>query len=68
LLDHSEAATVPHLHADALRSYSACVYLCGDLEHSARAQEQGLAIYDRLEDEYGRAVMLHRRHQRDGAR
>jgi predicted ATPase/class 3 adenylate cyclase len=61
LLDHPEAETVaPHLHADALRSYGAYLYLCGDLKRGERAVEQSLAIYDRVEDEYGRAVMLHR--------
>jgi predicted ATPase/class 3 adenylate cyclase len=61
LLDHPEAETVvPHLRADALRCYGAYLFLCGDLERGERAAKQSLAIYDQLENEYGRAVMLHR--------
>ena len=61
LLDRPEVEAVdPHLHADALRAYGASMYLCGDLLPSERMLEQSLAIYDQLDDEYGRAVMLHR--------
>jgi predicted ATPase/class 3 adenylate cyclase len=61
LLDRPELAAVdPHIRADALRAYSACAFLCGDFSATERAQQQSLALYDELGDQYGRAVVLHR--------
>jgi predicted ATPase/class 3 adenylate cyclase len=61
LLGHPGAEAVsPHLHADALRSYGGSTDLAGQYEAAEQLWRQSLALFDELEDEHGRAVLLHR--------
>ncbi len=53
-------AVPPEILADALREYGAQAFLAGDNQKAERLEEQGLAIYEHLGDDHGRAVMLHR--------
>jgi predicted ATPase len=53
-------AVPPDVLADALREHGAQAFLAGDNRKSERLIEQSLALYEQLEDEHGRAVMLHR--------
>ena len=61
LFDRPEAELVSQsLRAEALRSYGSSLGIAG---HHASAEEvwtESLAIFEQLEDEHGRAVLLHR--------
>ncbi|HEX9351356.1 MAG TPA: adenylate/guanylate cyclase domain-containing protein [Gaiellaceae bacterium] len=61
LLEHQDADSVaPELRAHALRGYGSSFALAGDNEAAERLWEQSLAVFDQLDDEHGRAVLLHR--------
>jgi len=61
LLERPKTETVaPDLRADALRCYAASAYMSGNPQLSERLLEESLAVYEELEDEHGRAVLLHR--------
>jgi predicted ATPase len=61
LLENANTDAVPpEILADALREYGAQAFLAGDNQKAERLEEQSLAIYERLGDDHGRAVMLHR--------
>ena len=56
-----DAEDVPaELRADALRSYGACAYLVGRPDFTQRLCEESLELFERLGNEPGRAVLLHR--------
>jgi predicted ATPase/class 3 adenylate cyclase len=61
LFDQPEAELVSQsLRAEALRAYGSSLGIAG---HSATADEmfaQSLAVFEQLEDEHGRAVLMHR--------
>jgi predicted ATPase len=48
------------LRARALRCYAGSLWLSGEYERSHRANEQSLALFRKLEDDEGIAVLLHR--------
>jgi predicted ATPase/class 3 adenylate cyclase len=48
------------LHGQALRAYGSYLYLAGHHAAAEEAWAQSLAIFEQLEDEPGRAVLLHR--------
>ena len=48
------------IRAHALRAYGSSAHISGDPELAAKLWEQSLALFDELEDEHGRAVLLHR--------
>jgi predicted ATPase/class 3 adenylate cyclase len=50
----------PLLRARALRSFASCVHFAGDVDFAVRLCEQSLAEYERLENDHGRAVLMHR--------
>jgi predicted ATPase len=61
LFDRSEAEDVPQsLRAQALRAYGSSLHIAGDHGTAEEVWTQSLAIFDQLEDEHGRAVLLHR--------
>ena len=61
LLERPEAESVePSLRAHALRSYGSCLGLAGHFQAAEEMWVQSLAIFEQLEDEHGRAVLLHR--------
>jgi predicted ATPase len=56
-----EAGSVsPRLEAEALRAHGSSLWLAGNFAAAEERCLQSLAIFDRLEDEHGRAVLLHR--------
>ncbi len=50
----------PLLRARALRSFGSCAHFAGEFDLSERLWEESLAEYERLGDEHGIAVLLHR--------
>jgi predicted ATPase/class 3 adenylate cyclase len=61
LLERPEAETVhPDLRAHALRAYGSSRFIGGHAEAAERLWEQSLALFEQLDDEHGRAVLLHR--------
>ncbi|MBA3476287.1 MAG: hypothetical protein H0T10_05970 [Actinobacteria bacterium] len=61
LLEHPAAeGAPPHLHAGALSSYGGSTDLTGDYEGAERMWRRSLALFEQVEDEHGRAVLLHR--------
>jgi predicted ATPase/DNA-binding SARP family transcriptional activator len=61
LLEHPAAEAAPReLQAHALRGYGSSISLAGDSDTAERLWEQSLALFERLGDEHGRAVLLHR--------
>ena len=61
LLERPEAESVaPSLRAHALRAYGSCLGLAGDFPAAEQLWVESLAIFQRLEDEHGQAVLLHR--------
>ena len=61
LLERPEAESVaPSLRAHALRAYGSCLGLAGHFRAAEEMWVQSLAIFEQLEDEHGRAVLLHR--------
>ncbi len=61
LLEGMEAEPVaPSLRAHAMRAYGSSLGIAGHYQAAEEMWEQSLAIFERLEDEHGRAVLLHR--------
>jgi tetratricopeptide (TPR) repeat protein len=61
LLERPEAETVAlDLRAHALRAYGSSRLIAGHTEAAERLWEQSLALFEQLDDEHGRAVLLHR--------
>jgi predicted ATPase len=61
LFEHPEADHVSQsLRAQALRAYGSYVHLAGRHETGEEIWSKSLAIFEQLEDEHGRAVLLHR--------
>jgi predicted ATPase/class 3 adenylate cyclase len=61
LLERPEAEGVAlELRAHALRAYGSSTDISGDDDAAKRLYEQSLDLFDRLGDEHGRAVLLHR--------
>lgn len=61
LFDRPEAEHIPaSLRAEALRACGSSLGIAGHFEEAERLWTQSLAIYERLGDEHGRAVLLHR--------
>jgi predicted ATPase/DNA-binding SARP family transcriptional activator len=61
LLDHPGARAVPlALRAHCLRGLGSSHAIAGDTEAAAGLWEESLALFERLGDEHGRAVLLHR--------
>jgi predicted ATPase/class 3 adenylate cyclase len=50
----------PLLRARALRSYGSSAHFAGDFDLAERLWEESLAEYERLDNEHGIAVLLHR--------
>ncbi|HEV8602831.1 MAG TPA: hypothetical protein VGQ68_05475 [Gaiellaceae bacterium] len=61
LFDRPEAEFVSQsLRAQALRAYGSSLHLAGRHETAEEMWAQSLAVFEKLEDEHGRAVLLHR--------
>jgi predicted ATPase len=61
LLEQPEATNVAaDIRAHALRSYGSSAHIAGHPERAEEVWEQSLALFERLGDEHGRAVLLHR--------
>ncbi|MGH2573810.1 MAG: ATP-binding protein [Actinomycetota bacterium] len=61
LFDRPEAEFVsPSLRAQALRAYGSSLHIAGHHPTAAEVWAQSLALFEELEDEHGRAVLLHR--------
>jgi predicted ATPase/DNA-binding SARP family transcriptional activator len=61
LLDRPEAEKVPPVvRANALRAFGGAADMAGCDEAAERLYEQSLVLFERLGDEHGRAVLLHR--------
>ena len=62
LLEHPQAADgVPEgLRGEALRAYGSSLHVAGRPDLAAQVWPQSLEIFERLDDEHNRAVMLHR--------
>jgi predicted ATPase len=58
-LEHADGAA-PLLRARALRSFGSSASFAGEFELAERLWEESLAEYERLGDEHGIAVLLHR--------
>jgi predicted ATPase/class 3 adenylate cyclase len=61
LFDRPEAKNVsPRLRAEALRAYGSSLHIAGRHETAEEMWAQSLGLFEQLEDEHGRAVLLHR--------
>ena len=61
LLEHPNAdAVAPEIRAHALRACGSATDIAGDDDAALRLYEQSFALFDALDDERGRAVLLHR--------
>ncbi len=61
LFDRPEAELVPHsLRAQALRAYGSSLGIAGRFAAAEEMWAQSLAVFEQLNDEHGRAVLLHR--------
>jgi predicted ATPase/DNA-binding SARP family transcriptional activator len=61
LLEHPQAAAVPRdVRAHALRAYGSASDIAGYAEVAERAYAESLALFEKLDDEHSRAVLLHR--------
>jgi predicted ATPase len=61
LLEHPAAeGASPDVRGNALRSYGSSLHIAGHPEQAERVWERSLSLFDQLEDEHGRAVLLHR--------
>jgi predicted ATPase/class 3 adenylate cyclase len=61
LFDHPEAELVSQsLRAQALRAYGSYLHLAGRHAAAEEVWAQSLAVFEQLQDEHGRAVLLHR--------
>jgi predicted ATPase len=61
LLGHPAAtSTPPDIRGHALRSYGSSAHIAGHPDQAEKLFEQSLSLFEQLEDEQGRAVLLHR--------
>jgi predicted ATPase len=61
LFEHDGAGTVsPAVRAHALRALGGSTHIAGDPAAAGRFWEESLALFDELDDDHGRAVLLHR--------
>ena len=61
LFDHPKAEFVSQsLRAEALSAYGSSLGIAGHFEAAETMWAQSLALFEQLEDEHGRAVLLHR--------
>ena len=61
LFDRPEAELAsPSLRAEALRAYGSSLGIAGHFAAAEEMWSRSLAIFEQLEDEHGRAVLLHR--------
>jgi predicted ATPase len=61
LFSHPEADLVPQrLRAEALRAYGSSLGIAGHNADAEAVWTRSLAVFEQLEDEHGRAVLLHR--------
>ena len=61
LFDRPEAELVsPSLRAEALRAYGSSLGIAGRFASAEEMWTQSLVLFEQLEDEHGRAVLLHR--------
>jgi predicted ATPase len=58
-LEHADEAP-PLLRARALRSFGSSAHFAGEFDLAERLAKESLAEYERLEDDHGIAVLLHR--------
>jgi predicted ATPase/class 3 adenylate cyclase len=61
LFDQPGAEDVPlEIRADSRRAYGSATDIAGHVEEAGRRYRESLALYEELDDEHGRAVLLHR--------
>lgn len=61
LFDRPDAELVPpSLRAEALRAYGSSLGIAGHYAAAENVWNQSLALFEQLDDEHGRAVLLHR--------
>jgi ATP/maltotriose-dependent transcriptional regulator MalT len=61
LLDHPVAESTPRdVRGHALRSYGSSAHIAGHPDQAEKLWKQSLALFEALDDEHGRAVLLHR--------
>ncbi len=61
LFERPEAALVaPSLRAEALRAYGSCLAISGRWAAAEEVWTRSLALFEELDDEHGRAVLMHR--------
>jgi predicted ATPase len=61
LLDHPAAESTPlDVRGHALRSYGSSAHIAGHPDQAEKVWEQSLSLFEQLDDEHGRAVLLHR--------
>ena len=61
LFERPEAALVaPSLRAEALRAYGSCLAISGRWAAAEDMWTRSLALFEQLDDEHGRAVLMHR--------
>jgi predicted ATPase len=61
LLDRPEAELAPpSVRGQALRAYGSSLHIAGRLSNAEEKWLESLAVFDQLDDEHGRAVLMHR--------
>jgi predicted ATPase/class 3 adenylate cyclase len=61
LLEHPEAESAPpEVRGHALRSYGSSTHIAGQPDQAEELWERSLSLFEQLDDEHGRAVLLHR--------
>ncbi len=61
LFERPEAALIaPSLRAEALRAYGSCLGISGRYAAAEEMWTRSLALFEELDDEHGRAVLMHR--------
>jgi predicted ATPase/class 3 adenylate cyclase len=61
LFEPSGIEDVPiEIRADSMRSWGSATDIAGHMEQAGRRYQASLALYEELDDEHGRAVLLHR--------
>ena len=61
LFEQPGAEDVPlEIRADSRRAYGSATDIAGHIEEAGRRYRESLALYEELDDEHGRAVLLHR--------
>ena len=48
------------IRADSMRAWGSSTDIAGDIQEAGRRYEASLALYEELDDEHGRAVLVHR--------